>query len=303
MVQKNDPSSSLAGKFGDKVKDIVFERVLDRETLIKYWEPLLHRLFPDKTDWESRAELLDRLADPSRNHFVLMRDKTHAGNGKGTPMGMMLLQVDPEIPGSSYIPWAGVDKSYRGGGLFPELLEHAKQQMGQKKVDYVLYECEDPARVHVAYDEEPGGPNATMAGRRLNFYLRETQSVIVDFPYKRPASDNDQNVQAYDKMMIKVLNPKAESLKGEFSEDGQSISVQAYRKFYLEMTRLQYGNLPEQELKDTLPAVKEHLAEIDALSQKWIPCHSNKNLPARTPKKFDSTLRGDMVGSEIALEV
>lgn len=281
-------------------KNITFERVSSRNSLVRQWEPLLHRLFPDKTDWESRAELLERLDDPSRNHFVLMKDKT-VGKGDGQSMGMMLLQVDPEIKGASYIPWAGVDKSYRGAGLFPDLLEHAKDQMSKKNVDYILYECEDPARVHVAYDEEPGGPNSVMAKRRLNFYLRETGSNIVDFPYVRPASDNDQNVQAYDKMMIKVLNPEAESLRGAFSDDGQLISKDAYRRFYLEMTRLQYGNLPEQELKDTLPAVKQHLETLDTMDAKWLPMHSRVNLPSRTPKKFNATLTGDMIGEELTV--
>lgn len=291
--------------FGERArtKNIEFERVLDPTSLEKEWEPLLHRLFPDKTDWESRAELLERLEDPSRNHFVLMRDKTYNPSAKGTPMGMMLLQVDPDIKGASYIPWAGVDKSYRGGALFPNLLNHAKEQMGAKGVDYILYECEDPARVHVAYDEEPGGPNATMAARRLNFYLRETESKIVDFPYIRPASDDDQNIQAYDKMMIKILNPDAPSLKGALSEDGNSISKDAYRRFYLEMTRLQYGNLSEQELSASLPAVKQHLKDIDSMEQQWLPLHSNQNLPPRSKLKFDSTLKGDMVGQEHTLEM
>jgi hypothetical protein len=39
------------------------------------------------------------------------------------------------------------------------------------------------------------------------------------------------------------------------------------------------------------------------LKQEWIPCHSRAGLPARTPKKFQSTLRGDMVGQEAALEL
>ena len=73
-------------------------------------------------------------------------------------------------------------------------------------------DIEDPARLHTSgYPEDEMEEAMEMARRRINFWRRKGFIVIDDMykksgeklEYVRPSSENDQEIQAYDHMIIR----------------------------------------------------------------------------------------------------
>ena len=323
MVQKNDPSvktpfdgtsaitagasvaeagpaaeinSSFTAGVDGETRHFTLHRVMKQKDLDNVWIPQLHTYFTDETDWESKTQLRGRLRDKARNLFLTVADD------QGGPAGMMLLQTDPAIKGGSYIPWAGIAEQYRNARLFPMMLDEIKSQMVPRGLQYVAFEVEDPSRIHVAYDEQPGGPAAKMAAGRVNFYRRETKALIIndpEIPFVRPASDNDRNIQAYDLMALKILDPNCEKFKGrvQFDAEGKpaSISKDLYREVYIEMIQQQYGMLPEAQLRKDLPAVDQFLKVCDASPKTTVNLQTGV-INARSLTRFPTNLQWAVPG-------
>lgn len=261
------------------VSELQFEQVLDPSKLMNEWRPLFVTSFPDEDDREPDEQLLDRLKDPVRNKFHLLRDK------EGNSVGMEMLNRDPDIPGPIYVPYAAVAPETRGMGIYPKMAALSDKLMKQEGAEYMLYDLEDPKSIHEVFDEEPGGPSSVLAARRLHFW-RRMGTVIVDdpdLPYFRPASSDDQKTQSYDLLSFRALGDNYDKMQGVFNEDGTQISKTAYRKFYLEMMRLQYGNKPEDELRREYPAVEKFLSNVDQSPKQWVQLHTDAIRPKASP--------------------
>lgn len=288
-------STFKAGEPGE-TRYFTLHRVLKHKDLDNVWIPQLHTYFTDETDWESKTQLHGRLRDKERNLFLTVADD------KGDAAGMMLLQTDPAIKGGSYIPWAGIAEQYRNARLFPLMLDEIKDQMAPRGLQYVAFEVEDPSRIHVAYDEEPGGPAAKMAAGRVNFYRRETKALIIndqEIPFVRPASDNDRNVQAYDLMALKILDQDCDKFKGrvQYDEEGKAVSISKdlYREVYVEMIQQQYGIRPEAELRKMLPAMDQFLTVCDNNPKTTVDLQTGV-INARSLTRFNSNLQWAVPG-------
>lgn len=248
---------------------LVLETVPSQNVLRREWWPLLKEIFPDKDDQEPLKQLLERFQDKDRNSFYILRDK-NAGN---KAVGIELRQTDPAIPGSMYVPWAGVTEPYRNRGIYPLMSAICDTQMKEVGAKYVLFEVEDPKRIHVAYPGEDPAAVTRMTEGRINFWRRATGSLVVRDPeidYIRPASSDDKKIQGYDLLSIRVLDDKDPMWAGVFNADKTAMSKTAYRRFYLEMTRLQYGNKSEAALRQELPAVDQMLAVLDKTPKQWL---------------------------------
>jgi len=116
--------SSLPTQSTETAPLLVLEKVLTQSALKREWYPLLLEIFPDKDDQSPLPELLGMLKDDTKNTFYLLRD---AKTGKA--VGMELRQVDPAIPGSMYLPRAGVIP------LAPQELARGGEERGVKLSD------------------------------------------------------------------------------------------------------------------------------------------------------------------------
>ena len=255
----------------------VLEKVNTQATLRKEWYPLLLEIFPDKDDQSPIEELIGYLKEPKNNTFYLLRDVR-----TGKAVGIELRQINPDIPGSMYLPWAGVTEPYRNKGIYPYMAAICDQQMREVGAKYCLFEVEDPKRIHVAYPDDTPEEVTRMTEGRINFWRRATGSYIVrdtTIDYVRPASSDERMVQAYDLMAIRVFDDKDPMWRGVFNEDKTAISKDFYRRAYMEMTRLQYGNLSEAALKKQLPAVKQMLDVLDQSPRQWLTLQTGDTRP------------------------
>jgi len=263
MAVKSDEAVVNVGK------RFVLEQVETQAVLKKEWWPLLKEIFPDKDDQEPLKQLGERFKDKQRNAFYILRDTEN--NNKA--VGIELRQTDPAIPGAMYVPWAGVTEPYRNRGIYPLMADICDRQMKEVGAKYVLFEVEDPKRIHVAYPDEKPADISKMAEGRINFWRRATGSVVVRDPaidYVRPASSDDRKIQGYDLLSLRVLDEKDPQWKGVFNADKTAIHKNSYRKFYMEMTKLQYGNKPEADLRRELPAVEQMLTVLDSHPKQWL---------------------------------
>lgn len=277
------------------------ERVMTKESLLQEWEPLLVEIFPDENDRESPEDLLARFEDGE--NFFLMR------NAEGQAIGMELSQVllGAEAESSAmYVPWTGVTEQYRNNGIGSQMNRTIADHMSDKYgVTHTIIDIEDPARLHnSAYAEDEIGEAIHNAERRINFWRREGFMVVDDetlpagekFEYCRPASIDESEIQAYDHMCLRFNDD--ELMAQVMSEDGTMISKDFVRQSYIDITKIQYGDLSEEELRAEYPAVDKYLNDIDALPADHIPLRTSVISPKRTPDAVISmTLRDDSVNS------
>jgi len=248
-------------------RNMTLERVNNLNTFVREWYPALTSIFTDPDDLETLDELASRFNLPELNHFFLLR------NHKREPIGIELAQVNPEIPGAMYVPWAGLAENYRNKGIYPRMVKISDDQMKKAGVKYSLYDFEDPACIHIAYPDEPEGVPAKRAEGCINFWRRSVNCYVVndpDLPYMRSLSSDTKKIQTYDNFAFRALNEKDTMWKNVFNEDKTGISKAVYRQFYLEMNRLQYGNLSETELCAAYPSIQQFLAALDASPKQWV---------------------------------
>lgn len=269
------------------VENYTVERVTDPDVLVNEWEPLLHAIFPDENDWESQEQLLERLENGEA--FFLMRDPD------GKAVGFELSQILPNS-GAMYIPWTGVLPEYRNRGVGADMNRTIGQYMGETYgVTHTLIDIEDPARMDDAgYDPSELDEAKALAQRRINFWRREGFVVVDDehsptgqkLEYARPSSENEQEIQAYDHMAIRLNNdsPYASHI---YNQDHTAISKNFVRQCYLDMTRIQYdpnAEMDEAQLRAEYPAVEQYLAALDEVEGDWLPIHDSPIKPKFTPK-------------------
>jgi hypothetical protein len=173
----------------------------------------------------------------------------------------------------------------------------SKEQMKANGVDHALYDLEDPWRLEnlsKAYPEEDPKNVQKRAAGRINFWRRAGLDCFIvndpDIPYVRPASEDTAKIQAYDVLSFSLLDKSDPKWKKMFNAEGTAITKQAYRNFYLEITRLQYGNLEEDKLRAQFPAVKQFLETLDGNPKQWVNLHMGPvrpNAHATLPVRID----------------
>jgi hypothetical protein len=262
-----DESDVLSSEDGYSLK---LEIVSSEKSLLREWYPLLIEIFPDKDDQESPEELMRRFRFPALNAFYILRDEKRGGKA----IGIELRQLNPDSPGALYVPWAGLTDAYRNKGIYPLVAAICDDQMKAVGAKYCLLEVEDPARIHAAYPNESLEQLRSQTERRINFWRRNGAYVVrpleQDAAYMRPVSSDDQKIQAYDLMAFRVFASDDTMWKSVFNAEKTAIGKESYRRFYLEMTRLQYGNLSESDLRQALPAVDRFLASLDTCPSHWM---------------------------------
>ena len=287
--QEQDQPSILP-KFQDKSTaeaqplQFTVEKVESVEVLENEWEPLLVQIFPDETDREPIDLLTERLE--AGENFFLMRD------AEGKAVGMELSQILLDDRGNAaetgatkamYIPWTGVLEEYRNLGIGSHMNRQISDYMREEYgITHTLIDIEDPARMHNSgYDPEELPEAIDYAERRINFWRREGFFVVDDentptgekLEYCRPASDDESQIQAYDHMTVRFDN---EELRAQMmNADGTGIDKAFARQCFLDMNRIQYGDLPEDELRAEYPAVDKYLKDIDSLPGNTLAMHTS----------------------------
>lgn len=270
-------------------RHFTIERVNDKQTLEQEWEPLLVEIFPDEGDREP-IELLNERLENGEN-FFLMRDET----GRAVGMELSQIMLDSDEPDAKYkamyVPWTGVVEECRNNGIGSQMNRQISEYMRENYgTTHTLIDIEDPDRLHDSgYAPEELDEAIGFAERRINFWRREGFVVVDDeskqsgdkLEYVRPASDDEQNIQGYDHLTVRLEN---DALEAEvLSADGMEIDKDFVRECYLDMTRIQYGNHSEDELREMFPAVNQYLNDIDAVQEPTLKLRSSAITPKRTP--------------------
>lgn len=243
-------------------------RVTTTEAFRSSWYPLCQEIFPDAVDLEPLDVLLERFREMERNLFSLVRMANEF-------VGVLLLMRSPLIAEAIYTPYGGLIESYRGHGLYPKIVRLVRAQMVQQGAKYGLADVEDPTRVAIAFPDQPDAAIQN-AVRRLDFFQRTgIYPYIIQDPmqppsaYMRPASNRPEDVQAYDLLAIAPFEPDSEMWTRAFNPEKTAIRKEYYRRFYLEITQIQYGDKSEAMLRRDLPAVDRFLSGLDSCGE-WI---------------------------------
>ncbi|MCC6598436.1 MAG: hypothetical protein IT559_06570 [Alphaproteobacteria bacterium] len=265
------------------------ERVQDEQILKNEWIPVFEQIFTDPADREPPEMLLERMLNSESEKFFLLRDE------KGNPAGIELAEILPSAEKASskamYVPWTGVLPPYRDMGIGAQMNRRISDHMRDESgVTHTLIDIEDPERLHKSSYSEEELPEATAnAVRRINFWRRQDFFVIDDsskkpgekLEYVRPGSEDDQYVQGYDHMTVRFSD---ENLKNEvLSPDKTRVRKSFARESYLDMSRIQYGNLPELELRSQYPAIDKYLRDIDKEPGVWLSLRSEEIRAKTTP--------------------
>lgn len=294
-IQKSDLTPHFDGKaqmLDSPAPGFTLERVTTAESLEQEWEPLLVEIFPDENDREP-IELLQERLDSGENFFLLRDDE-------GTPVGIELSQVlldgpptdlSPDSPRAMYIPWTGVVQEHRNVGIGSEMNREISRYMSNAYgVTHTLIDIEDPDRLHnSAYEPEEMDEAIGFAHRRINFWRREGFDVVDDgnaasgekLEYMRPASDDEQKIQAYDHMAVRIEDDALAARV--YNEEGTAIDKGFVRDCYLEMTQIQYGYESEEKLREMYPAVDQYLEDLDNTPGQWLAIRTEAVRPKSTP--------------------
>lgn len=314
MGVENDKESLGSGDFPEFSKDFsqtvgpsatqrfTIEKVTNPQTLEQEWEPLLVEIFADEGDREPIELLKERLEDGE--NFFLMRNE--AGEAVGIELSQILLNASETAESRAmYIPWTGVTENYRNNGIGSQMnrqiSEHMREEYG---VTHTIIDIEDPDRMHDSgYAPEELDEAIDLAGRRINFWRREGFLVVDDetkptgekLEYVRPASDDEQNIQGYDHLTVRLDDA---ALKAKvLSEDGTMIDKNFVRECYMDMTLIQYGDMTEDELRQEYPAVDQYLNDIDNVPHSHIALRTSAITPKRTS---DADIQITMTGINTA---
>lgn len=279
--------------FGRK---LIIDRVMPGDShAFDAWDNMLREVFADPDDLDTKEDLLKALSEVDKNKFYLFRDEDHR------PAGFELVQIDARMPGVKvgYVPWAGMVEGQRNNGQYPALAKRVMDICRAEGIAVLLQEIEDPKRIHkrqLGCGETVEGV-VSFAKRCCNFWRRAPMNaLIIDdgysaskrslTAYMRPASSDSQIVQDYDLMALRVLDPTHPMLVGMFNADRTAITLDAYKRFYLQMTQIQYGVVVpeglgaedyyaylEAKLRQNFPAVEIFCGGVDkAMGQgrRWV---------------------------------
>ncbi len=306
--------SSLSQSFVEqsasgKVPEIyAVELVTSQRELSSLWNPAFKEIFTDKNDREPLVQLTDRFRNGE--NFFMLKDKHGEVHGISFPQILLsedkVRSPDSGSPQKSfaaahdgisdrglvalrpmYVPWVGVKEELRNTGGGTHFDQAVAMLMKDKYgVTHTLLDIEDPQRLHTSGYSKAELPEAIInAERRINYWKRQGFVVVTDerLKYVRPSSENDQEIQAYDHMAIRFENSDVQ--KQYMSKDGSRISIDFIRQCYLDMTRIQYGNLSEEELRTQYPAANQYLTDLDQVKEidHWLSIDTSPIQPKSSP--------------------
>src|ERR1700761_1310782 len=183
------------------LRQFTFERVSNVEVLVRDFNPLFVKTFPDKNDREPLKDLKARLADPKHNRFHLLRDE------KGTAVGMELINMKD---GVLYMPYASMRKDHRNSHFYPKFAAVSDQETKKDGAKIMFIDIEDPRRLENLMAGYAGeDPNAVRqnAENREHFWRRQGFYIVDDpaIKYIRASSDDPKQIQAYDNLTFRVM--------------------------------------------------------------------------------------------------
>lgn len=260
------------------------ESVKDERTFMEEWVPVFEKIFMDPADRVPPKILLVRMLNNEHEKFFLLRDE------KGKPAGIELVKILLSNK-NTYVLWTGVLEEYRNLGIGSQMnrriSDHMRDLFG---VRYTLLDIEDPERLYnSSYSREELPEAMENAVRRINFWRRQGFFVVDDasrksgekLEYVRPGLEDDQHIQGYDHMTVRFADKSLESRV--LNADKTQILKSFVRESYLDMNRIQYGNLLEAELRQNYPAIDKYLTDIDKEPGIWLALRSEPIRPKMTP--------------------
>jgi len=150
-------------------------------------------------------------------------------------------------------------------------------RMLETGVKFSLNDVEDPARIAGVYPNENLDEVLERCRRRIHFFKRALGMYFVNdhaVPYCRPASDDPQQIQAYDLLGIRPLSEKDPMWGTIFNDRKTAIRKEAYERMYLSLMRIEYGDVHSaptaRELRQRYPAIAEFLTSLNCYQQEWV---------------------------------
>ena len=268
-MSKISPSKVPASSAGSTSPFTIVE--VKKEEEFRSFIDCLNRIFTDPTDLESDDEFARLFRSPSLARFYLLIDS------KGSAIGLQLIRINPHVPDAMYVPYGGLLTEYRGSGLYPHMARFTAGRMLERGVKFSLNDVEDPGRIAGVYPDEKHEEVLRRCRLRIDFFKRALGMHFVNdhgVPYCRPASNDPQQIQAYDLLGIRPLDDKDPMWRTIFNDTKTAIRKDAYEHMYLSLMQIEYGTIESaptaQELRRRYPAIEEFLTSLNRCHQEWV---------------------------------
>jgi hypothetical protein len=195
-------------------------------------------------------------------------------------IGIRLAAVNPRVPDGTYVPYGGVDESYRGTMVYTRAIGHNEPELVKRGISLVFNDCEDETRLEGfrdAYEGKSDKEIAKICKNRLRFFTNNGYRFVddPDVKYCRPSSEDPTQIQAYDRLGFKIIGNETAYEKYLVRDDSGKathITKEGYRKMYLSLHTLdQYTDLDEAGLRGQFPAIDKFLTELDASPKNAFP--------------------------------
>jgi len=146
-------------------------------------------------------------------------------------------------------------------------------------VQRILVDVEDPGRIRGVYPDEAPREVEERCRKRLRWFQRAMGAIFFDdpsVPYRRPASDDPRDVQAYDLLGIVPIEADDPDITKFYNSDRTAARIELYERLYLELMQLEYGDatgVPTlQDLAGNYRAIDEFMRALNAArsSMPWL---------------------------------
>ena len=231
----------------------------------------LKDVFTDPTDLESDETFAQLFHSPALARFYALIDSD------GSIIGVQLIRINPHVPDAMYIPYGGLVAEHRGTGLYPPMARYTADRMLERGVKYSLNDVEDPGRIGGVYPNENQDEVVRRCQRRINFFKRSLGTHFVNdgsAPYCRPASNDPQEIQAYDLPGIRPLDVTDPFWRTVFNDKKTAIRKDAYEQMYLSLMQIEYGSehsVPSlADLRGEYPASALFFETLERCQKEWI---------------------------------
>jgi hypothetical protein len=231
----------------------------------------LKEVFTDPTDLESDETFRKLFHNPALARFYGLIDSD------GNTIGVQLIRISPHVPDAMYIPYGGLVAEHRGTSLYPRMARYTADRMLEHGIRYSLNDVEDPSRIGGVYPDETQSEVVRRCQRRIDFFKRSLGMHFVNdesVPYCRPASNDPQQIQAYDLLGIRPLNKNDLFWRTIFDDKKAAIRKEAYGQMYLNLMQIEYGNESSAptaaDLRKQYPATASFFETLERCQRPWI---------------------------------
>ncbi len=228
-----------------------------------------------RRNWEKGVGIL---------YMVEGETKTEEGSSLRQEIGIRLAAVNPQVPDKAYVPYGGMDESFRGSLGYTRAMKHNEKDLAARGVNVVLNDCEDETRLAAfreSYKNDDGSQKsddeiAKICQNRLHFFIKNGYTFVDDrddekgaaVKYRRPGSEDTKEIQAYDRLGFKFIANDAKYNQYFIKDaDGNKthITKEGYKAMYLSLHTLdQYSDMSESELRAEFPAIDSFLTDLEA---------------------------------------